>query len=428
MKIDLRNVPILSLKKYKLFEVIYERGKTMEYCIYGLLFVIAMFTVHLVSWVGNVLHSVPNGGASRYAVFTFRGDRNGTMSTNILMNILFPNIILVFMYMFCYKEKIEVSPNQLFYYICFYYAYRIILISLILKRKELLSIPYEFTNIILGILFAQFLVKEILKVPEQVFIPLSELVNEFWLVIILLVFKFVNEIFDKIFRQNTVVTENMLDEYIKNKFKKFYRKYKENIYITPNDNKLWILMFSIMIFENYNRGNIIRMLERIKSNFGFTATTGIMQIKSKKSLSDEESISLAYDKLKNEIVQGNVEIDDEMQIEYYAEQYNPDKDYSKSISFIYQHLYEYINNNHQLKHEFYLDCIDQEEKERTEQQDIAVCFPEKKNYITLDDIVIMSGLKRKEIWKRIKKTKTVTFFDEDEIKELFKENYTESKG
>ena len=91
-------------------------------------------------------------------------------------------------------------------------------------------------------------------------------------------------------------------------------------------------------------------------------------------------------------------------------------------------LYEYINNNHQLKHEFYLDCIDQEEKERTEQQDIAVCFPEKKNYITLDDIVIMSGLKRKEIWKRIKKTKTVTFFDEDEIKELFKENYTEGKG
>ena len=183
-----------------------------------------------------------------------------------------------------------------------------------------------------------------------------------------------------------------------------------------------------MIFENYNRGNILRMLERIKNNFGFTATTGIMQIKSKKSLSDEESISLAYDKLKNEIVQGNVEIDDEMQIADYAKQYNPDEDYSKSVSFIYQHLYEYINNNLQLKHEFYLDCIDQDEKERTKQQDISVCFPEKKNYVTLDDIAIMSGLKRKEICRRIKETNIVAFFDEEEVKELLYKNSTEGKG
>ena len=66
--------------------------------------------------------------------------------------------------------------------------------------------------------------KKFLTIPEQVFIPISELVNEFWLVIIVFVFKFVILIFDKIFRQNTVVNENMLDEYIRNKFKKFYRK------------------------------------------------------------------------------------------------------------------------------------------------------------------------------------------------------------
>ena len=71
--------------------------------------------------------------------------------------------------------------------------------------------------------------------------------------------EFVILIFDKIFRQNTVVNENMLDEYIRNKFKKFYRKYKDNIYITKDDNKLWILVFSIMIFENYNRGSIMML-------------------------------------------------------------------------------------------------------------------------------------------------------------------------
>lgn len=400
----------------------------MEWYIYVLLFIIAMGTVHLVSWIGNVLHSVPNGGASGYAVFTFRGDQHKPMSTNILMNILFPNIVLIFMYMFCYKGKYAVSPNQLFYYVCFYYAYRMILICFILRRKELISIRYEVTNILFGILLAQFLVKEFLTVPEQVFIPVSELVNEFWLVIIAVVFKFIILIFDKIFRQNTVVNENMLDEYIRNKFKKFYRKYKDNIYITKDDNKLWILLFSIMIFENYNRGGIIRIIEKIKINFGFTATIGIMQIRSNKNISDEESISLAYDKLKNEIVKGNVEVDDEMQIEYYAEQYNPDKDYAKSVSFIYQHLCKYISNNRQLKHEFHLDYIDQDEKEKTEQPEISNCFSEEKNYVTLDDIVTMSGLENEEIWEKIKKTKLVAFFDESEAREVFKEEFSKDRG
>ena len=92
----------------------------MEWYIYALLFVIAMVTVHLVSWVGNVLHSVPNGGTSGYAVFTFRGDQDRSMSTNILMNILFPNIVLIFMYMFCYKEKLpfhQINCSTMFVFI-----------------------------------------------------------------------------------------------------------------------------------------------------------------------------------------------------------------------------------------------------------------------------------------------------------------------
>ena len=175
-----------------------------------------------------------------------------------------------------------------------------------------------------------------------------------------------------------------------------------------------------MIFENYNRGSIIRIIEKIKIHFGFTATTGIMQIRSNKNISDEESISLAFDKLKNEIVIGNVESDDESQIEYYAEQYNPDKDYSKSVSFIYQHLYKYISDNRRLKHEFYLDNNNQGEKEKTEQQDTPICPFEENNYVTLDDIVTMSGLKKKQVWEKIKKKKVVAYFDEDIVKEVFK--------
>lgn len=66
------------------------------------LFLVAMITVHVVSWVGSVLHSIPNGGDSGYAVFTFRSDQNKPMTTNILMNVLIPNVCLIFLNLFFY--------------------------------------------------------------------------------------------------------------------------------------------------------------------------------------------------------------------------------------------------------------------------------------------------------------------------------------
>lgn len=63
-------------------------------CIF--LFLVAIVTVHIVSWIGSIMHSVPNGGNSEYAVFTFRSDQNKPMTTNILMNVIIPNVCLIF--------------------------------------------------------------------------------------------------------------------------------------------------------------------------------------------------------------------------------------------------------------------------------------------------------------------------------------------
>ena len=389
--------------------------------IYTVLFVFAAATVHFVSWVGSVLHSVPNGGESGYAVFTFRGDQNKPMTVNMLMNILFPNIILIFLYWICFKNRIEVGLGQLFYYVCFYYIYRVLLICFILKRRELLSVPYELTNSALGILAAYFLTKKFLVDSQQIFIPLSELINEFWLVMIVLVYKFIGLLFDKVFRQKTVVNEGMLDSYIRNKFRYFYKKYRNVVYISREDNGIWILLFAILIFENYNRGKIIRAAERVKVQLGFSATVGIMQIRSDKNISDEESISLAYEKLKHEIVGGNISTADEMEIHHYAFQYNPDEDYAKSVSFVYQHLYDYLNSVPHLQHEFYLaDFVQEQEEESPEMDEAFLGAGREEQYLTIDDVVMMTGLSKKQVWKKIKKKKVTVFFEADEVTDTFR--------
>lgn len=191
--------------------------------IFMALFIGAMVTVHIVSWVGSVLHSVPNGVGSGYAVFTFRADQNKPMSTNILMNILFPNVCYIFIYMHCYYSHVNCKLEDVFYFIVFYYLYRIILICFILNRRELFNKQYEFFSAVAGILVAYVVTKFFLSNPESVFLDIKELVNEFWLLVILIMYRFFVLLLDNAFTQKSVVNPKMLDKYIYNRFNCFYK-------------------------------------------------------------------------------------------------------------------------------------------------------------------------------------------------------------
>ena len=133
-----------------------------------------------------------------------------------------------------------------------------------------------------------------------------------------------------------------------------------------------------------------------------------------------------------------VDIEDEMQIEYYAYQYNPDEDYSKSISFIYQHLRAYLEKNLNYRKKFYLennlDVNNVEEQDvqmqsyneisELETSDTAVAETMenccKSDYWTFDDVVQMCGLTKKQVKKRIKKKGMIVLLLDSEVQENFK--------
>lgn len=383
------------------------------------LLIMGAITVHFVSWVGSVLHSVPNGGESNYAVFTFRSDQNKAMSVNMLINILVPNVCLIFLYAFVEKNGIKMHNEILFLYVFFYYLYRIVLIIGILNRRELFCFRYEITCLLIGCVLCILLVKYFLKDPNQIFIPVSELINEFWLAIMILIYKFIILIFDKVFSQKTVVTEGMLDNYIVNKFNLFYKKFEDIIYVTDKDNGIWILLFSIMIFENYNRGGFLRIIEKIKVLLGKSATVGIMQVKSDSMLSDKRSIEIAYDRLKTQFESGKIEDMDESNVLGCAIKYNPDEDYAKSVAFIYQHLYEYIESSPKYKTKF---CIVEESAIEYDERVNMDEYVEIGGYMTFDDLRVESGMSSKEVWKEIRKEKLIIYLDRKEVQNILLKN------
>lgn len=337
----------------------------------GALIALAIVTQHIVAWAGSILHEVGNT-ENNYAVFTFRDDRNMPMTTNIIMNICIPNVFMVFIYMISKEWNLKIIEEYLMVYVIAFYVYRMFLICVILRRKEMYSFGYEFGMAIVGIAIAWMLNNCFFVSVKNVFIGVEELKEELWIVIFVILYQFLKLLLDKRVTQDSVLKKGQISRYIINKFNKFYARYSHLMDINIRTSDMYIFLYAIMIFEDYNRGPIYRFFERFKVRLGKSTTVGIMQIKSDKPLSDEESIIECIEWLENRFGDDKANID-VMQVKDVAWEYNNDEAYAKSVAYIYECLYEYLDEVPKYRKIF---CM-REDIEEENDGDIHACETEK---------------------------------------------------
>lgn len=320
-----------------------------------ILIIIGICTQFLVSWAGSVLHSI-GSEETKYAVFTFNDDRYEPMTTNILMNVCIPNVVMIFIFMIARKFDFSYINKNLIISTISFFVWRMIWICLFLRRKEMYNWLYELSMAVAGIGLSYFLTLFFFTTEQTVFISASELREELWFVIIVVLYKFFKMILDKKVTQNDILTKNQMINYIRHKFNVFYNKYGNLLDIDKDNRYVCILLFAVMIFEDYNRGPIIRKLERLALTLHLKnkATIGIMQFPTEKNISDEKSIISFYDwvllKVDNEKqFHGN-----DMFINNIVWQYNNDTRYGESVAYIYNRLYEYIDEVPKLRNDFCL--------------------------------------------------------------------------
>lgn len=317
------------------------------------LLILAAATQHLVAWAGSVISSIATEGA-RYAVFTFRDDRYMPMTTNILMNVCIPNVVMVFIFMAARQFDWKPVEQYLWVYGAAFFAYRFLLICVFLRRKEMYTWRYELGMAGAGLLLSWFLRRTFFVGEETVFITASELREELWIAIIVILYQFVKMIVDKKVTQNRVLTKGQISKYIIHKFNLFAKRYGGLLEVTAESRYLCILLYAVMIFEDYNRGPLVRRLERIKARFTKKATTGIMQMASDKPLSDTESVILFYNWLEQQAGAYTQFNQDDFFIKDVAWNHNNDDDYAKSVTYIYHVLYDYIDQVPRYRKQFFL--------------------------------------------------------------------------
>lgn len=133
-----------------------------------------------------------------------------------------------------------------------------------------------------------------------------------------------------------IYTKNY-ESWVGNKAKKLYHRYQQ--YFTDYDKDVQPVLLTIMLVEDIARPSVVRMAERIyaRNSRSLANSTGIMQIKHPKILSDVESVKKGF-KLINRYYKCGcaLNLNGDQFLEYIAYEYNGDVQYSLFMKYFYR--------------------------------------------------------------------------------------------
>ncbi|WP_201610167.1 hypothetical protein [Psychrobacter submarinus] len=254
---------------------------------------------------------------------------------NILFKSFTPVLLTyILAYIFNYYSLDYLNKN-IYVVVIYYFIFRFIFILLIGRVR--LTNWYKLIVIALLSLAMIYIVYTQLIVSTTYLLPTKqEIATAMWLGIVAFIYKVLNEA--SFLRENT---GPKIEPYLKSHY--FYFKYKYG-YIIDSEVRNEVesaLVYSVLIFENFNRGRLFRAFEKILFFTGKIKTTGIMQVQSNHYLSDTESVMLGTQKLLNKYRSELSEhvTDDEMHNQYSVLRntiidYNPDDYYYEQIDGI----------------------------------------------------------------------------------------------
>lgn len=207
---------------------------------------------------------------------------------------IFSIILMLVVAGFCFRYAIPYTSDIFLGYLFLMIIdliYHIYFLEKDFFDKNLGNIRYYIWLIIVGFIINQQFINDV----DRVFLTGEDLRILLWFFSIIFIYKFIStrQIFtDTSVSNNTIMSkESILVSYIKLKSK----YYDECNYV---DKEMSHMIYAIMIYENHRRSKFFRNIDYILFRLnGVSKKLGIMQVTSKKYITDSESIEIVYKKL-----------------------------------------------------------------------------------------------------------------------------------
>lgn len=246
--------------------------------------ILALALFQLVNWIGE--HATDFG----YASTTLFEEPNESLALNFFIRALAPAVFMVTLSAAAVAAGHADLRVGIYWVAIYYYAIRFIYI-LVMNLHRLVSWPRFAFHSGVG-LAAAWLVYQALIIPNRSLLPnLDTAGNELWLAIFAFLYAAANKV-----TASGGPGARRRNDFIKRSFIRAEFSYGTLINDKMSDDKLELITYAILIYEDYCRPPSVRALERL-CFWKERRTTGIMQVASPKALSDEESVKLGTQKL-----------------------------------------------------------------------------------------------------------------------------------
>jgi hypothetical protein len=294
----------------------------MEY-LFSVLFAmhcaLALVLFFMVNWIGR--HAIDFG----YVSTSLFEEPNESVALNFFIRALSPAVfIIIFSSLAVSFNRPELRFN-IFYVAIYYYIFRAGII-IILNRHRLVSWPRYLLHAASGIFFAM-LAYYYLILPNKSLLPdLEAAGNELWLALLAFLYAVANKITlsdgPGARRRNSFVDKHYFAA---------RARFGSQIDSKVSDEMLRLIVYSVLVYEDYCRPPSVRMLERL-AVWKKYRTTGIMQVSSAVALSDVESVERGIDILSYSWENHSGEKSPWSRLHLTLADYNKDDDYINRVN------------------------------------------------------------------------------------------------
>lgn len=213
---------------------------------------------------------------------------------NFLIRVLTPIVYLIIISSILYYLNLDKFVINIYLVNIYYIIFRLFF-NLITSRGRLLDWYRQTLYWITIIIISYFVYDKIIRIKENILPDFTTIANELWIIILVFVFQLTNNIR---FSQNGTVRRK--ENYLKSRYEHFKRLYGDLIKDITKNEALESVTYAILIYEDFNRPKIIRIIENIKHCFSNEShTLGVMQVRSDKLINDTESVILGTNKIVN---------------------------------------------------------------------------------------------------------------------------------
>jgi len=311
--------------------------------IYLIHFSLALFLFIIQNWIGDRAYS------KGYIRFSLLDEKDEAHSLNFVIKVFGPIVYLILIVAALQYLKIE-SYNKDIINVIYYYLFFRLFVIFLYERLRIVNWVRIISYYLTILLVANIVYDKFINSVGDLLPDFSQLKNEIWLLIIVFVYQLGNGITESL-------PENELQEqsraflpelkprkrkYILRKYKQFVNKYGAQIKNNPIQNpNINIVIYSILIYENFNRPRFIRFLERIWVRIvKRKVSQGIMQIGSSIPITDEQSIVLGIESFNKLLADFNMEDFDNVYLRSLIKLHCPDRKYIRQILFIAKAIVE----------------------------------------------------------------------------------------